>query len=433
MSNPLISRRGLLQSATAATSSGLLPKIAAAAKQSGSTGRHCILLWMSGGPSQIDTFDLKPDHANGGEFEAISTKTPGVEISQHLPKLAQHSQRLAIMRGLSTKEGDHQRGTVLMRTGHSPGGPVAYPSIGCSLSKELGNLPDASLPDYVSISPGAFANVSVRPGFLGPRYAATSVASRPPANDGGFAQLNVNYLRRPPTVSQQQHEDRLRLWTSMQSRFRDGRETPNVLAQDLAYQSALRMLSSDAGKAFELDQESDQVRQRYGRSGFGQGCLMARRLVERGVRVVEVTLGDGLGWDTHTENFDRVKTLSETLDQGWATLMDDLSATGLIEHTTILWAGEFGRTPVINAMGGRDHFPQAFSCVLAGGGVAGGQVYGQTSADGSEVIDGKMDQQDLLATLCAALQIKPLTENIAEGGRPISIAEGDVVDQLIRS
>ncbi len=158
---------------------------------------------------------------------------------------------------------------------------------------------------------------------------------------------------------------------------------------------------------------------------------MARRLIERGVPLVEVTLGNGLAWDTHADNFAQVQRLSEQLDSGWASLMTELRDRGLLEKTTILWAGEFGRTPVINGNGGRDHYPQAFTCILAGGGVAGGQVFGATSKDGSEVIDGQINEQDLLATLCQALGVDPRTENIAEGGRPIAIAEGRVATEVL--
>ena len=158
---------------------------------------------------------------------------------------------------------------------------------------------------------------------------------------------------------------------------------------------------------------------------------MARRLIERGVPLVEVTLGNGLAWDTHADNFAQVRRLSEQLDTGWSTLMTELRDRGLLERTTILWAGEFGRTPVINQNGGRDHFPQAFSCVLAGGGIAGGQAHGNTSDDGMEVADGKINQQDLLSTLCKALDVNPAIENIAEGGRPIAIAEGKVVKEVL--
>ncbi len=428
----MIHRRQWLKTGLAgfAGTSGWLPALAAASESQSEDRRHCVILWMSGGPSQIDTFDMKPDHANGGTLKEASTKVPGVRFSEHLPKLALRADSLAIMRGVSTKEGDHERGTVLMRTGHVPGGPVRYPSIGSSLSKSLG-AEDADLPAYVTIAPGPFATNSISPGFLGAEYAATSVAPTGPATEEDFAQLRVEFLNRVDSVSQDRNQTRLDLWRDMQKNFLRERTVPNVIAHDATYQSALRMLDSDAKQAFDLTQESDKVRQSYGRGSFGQGCLMARRLIEQGVSLVEVTLGSGLGWDTHQDNFNSVKRLSEQLDTGWATLMDELSDRGLLERTTILWAGEFGRTPKINAQSGRDHFPQAFSCVLAGGGIAGGQVYGATSDDGIEVTDGKIDQQDLLATLCQALGVDPSTENIAGGGRPIAIAEGTVVSEVL--
>lgn len=411
--------------------SSLLSSIASAANEAADRDqRHCVLLWMSGGPSQIDTFDMKPEHKNGGSFKEVATAVPGVRFSEHLPKLGAQADQLAILRGVSTKEGDHERGTTVMRTGHVAGGGVRYPAIGCSLSKSLNN-PASKLPRYVTIAPGPFAQNSLSPGFLGPKYAATSVNPAGPAPATGFSQLRVDHLQPHSMVDSKRFADRLEMWNSMQQSFLATRGTPNVIAQDTVYRSAIDMLGSNAKDAFDLSQESDTVRQAYGSGTFGQGCLMARRLIERGVPLVEVTLGDGLGWDTHANNFEQVKRLSEQLDAGWATLMTELRDRGLLEKTTILWAGEFGRTPAINSNGGRDHFPQAFSCVLAGGGVAGGQIYGATSRDGMEVSDGKMNQQDLLATLCAALGVDPKSENIAEGGRPIAIAEGQVIDKVL--
>lgn len=393
--------------------------------------RHCVILWMSGGPSQLDTFDMKPDHANGGTFKEIATNVPGIRFSEHLPKLAQQADQLAIVRSMATKEGDHERGTKVMRTGHPIGGPVNYPAIGCSLSKSLKN-PQSKLPGYVTVAPGPFARDSTSPGFLGPKFAATSVSVSGPPSGDQFAQLRVDHLQPHAGVGPARHNERLALWRSMQDSFLKTRATENVVAQDTVYQSALDMLGSNAKDAFDLSAESDKVRQAYGRGTFGQGCLMARRLIERGVPLVEVTLGDGLGWDTHANNFEQVKQLSQQLDAGWSTLMSELDEIGLLEKTTILWAGEFGRTPTINSNGGRDHFPQAFTCVLAGGGVAGGQTYGKTSDNGMEVTDGKVNQQDLLATLCAALGVNPKQENIGEGGRPIAIAEGNLIEQVLR-
>src|SRR4029079_18771775 len=193
---------------------------------------------------------------------------------------------------------------------------------------------------------------------------------------------------------------------------------------------------SEAAQAFDLAEESDKVKDTYGRGQFGQGCLMARRLIERGVPFIEIALrgsGGVLGWDTHQQNFDRVKTLSAELDAGWATLMIELQDRGLLESTTIIWLGEFGRTPTINPNGGRDHFPRTWTTVLAGGGIAGGQAYGRTSADGSTVEENQVDVPDVLATLCRALGIDPATQNISDLGRPIKIADGKPIEALLAS
>ena len=194
-------------------------------------------------------------------------------------------------------------------------------------------------------------------------------------------------------------------------------------------------MRSHAATAFDLDQEPAAVRDAYGRGRFGQGCLLARRLVERGVSFVEVTLGgreaNSLGWDTHQNNFNTVKGLSGQLDVGWSTLMRELNERGLLAVTTILWMGEFGRTPKINAQAGRDHFPNAWSCALAGGGIRGGQAYGRTSPDGMAVIDNPVSAAGVVATLCAALGIDPAKQNTNEMGRPIRIAEADPIRDLL--
>jgi len=417
------------------SASGWLPVLADAAAQAPSRRRQCVLLWMPGGPSQTDTFDLKPRHANGGEFREVATSVPGLGISEHLPKLAGLAEHLAIVRGLSTKEGDHGRGTFLMRTGHQPSGdPIKYPSIGSTLSKALGDE-DAEVPNYVSIGPyAAFNPAAFGPGFLGPRYAPLTVGSSDAGPASGntpaarYAELGVDDLHPPAGLAPSRNEGRLALWRSLQTDFVASHRSASPLAHETVYQRAVRMMHSEAAKAFDLSAEPDQVRDAYGRGRFGQGCLMARRLIERGVPFVEVALGGindgGLGWDTHQNNFRLVRNLSNELDAGWATLMSELADRGLLESTTILWMGEFGRTPKINANAGRDHYPNAWTCVLAGGGVHGGQAYGRTSDDGMTVEDGKVDVGDVLATLSEALGIDPATQNISEMGRPIKLAEG---------
>jgi hypothetical protein len=417
------------------SSSGWLPALAEQLAQHPQRRRHCVLLWMAGGPSQLDTFDMKPQHANGGEFAETATAVPGLRWSEHLPGLAELAEHLAVVRGVNTREGDHQRGTYLMRTGQRPGSPIRFPCIGSSLAKAL-TAPELALPSYVSInpisqiSPDAFA-----PGFLGPRYAAATVAGETdpraanPAD--GFAELRVEHLRRPEDVGLARAQARMAMWTELQQSFLAQRPAPAVIAQDTVYRRTLAMLQSQDVEAFELNREPDDVRAAYGRGQFGQGCLLARRLIERGVPIVEVTLGAGLGWDTHQDNFATVRRLSEELDRGWSTLIKELKSRGLLASTTMLWMGEFGRTPQINAMAGRDHFPNAWTCAFAGGGIAGGQAYGATSASGTEVIDGKVAHGDVLATLCAALGVDPASENVSPEGRPHKIAEGTPIRQIL--
>jgi hypothetical protein len=343
------------------------------------------------------------------------------------------------VRSLSTKEGDHGRGTYVVRTGQKPLGPIQYPTIGSSLSKALGREDDA-VPHYVSISPyRAFNQAAFSPGFLGARHAALtvgatdSVSPMTPQVSGGYAELKVDDLA--PAVERPQFAGRVELWRGFESEFVANHRGPSTIAHQTVYERALKLMDSSAAKAFDLTGEPAAIRDAYGRGRFGQGCLMARRLVEAGVSFVEVSLGslsqNTFGWDTHQNNFTTVKSLSEELDAGWGTLMKELDERELLDSTTILWIGEFGRTPTINPQGGRDHFPAAWSCVFAGGGIKGGQSYGKTSDSGNEVTDGKVDVPDVLATLAAAVGVDPDEKNISEQGRPIKIAEGTPIREIL--
>lgn len=434
--------RTLGLSVAGASLCGWMPNIARAFADDPKRKRRCILLWMPGGASQTDTFDMKPGHKNGGEFKEIESSVPGLRMSEHLPKLAKMAEHLAVVRSLSTAEGDHSRGTYLMHTGHRPAGPISYPTIGSSLSKALGNN-DSDLPNFVSISPyTAFNNAAFGPGFLGPEHApltvgATTVFQQQAQNQQGYAQLGVDDLYHPG-VERPQQDARLKLWKSLQNRFLANHASTSPIAQNTVYERAVRMMNSEASKAFDLSEEKDEVRDAYGQGRFGQGCLMARRLIERDVPFIEVSLrgsaGGALGWDTHTQNFSRVKSLSEELDAGWATLMSDLKERGLLESTTIIWLGEFGRTPTLTANragGGRDHYPRAWTSVIAGGGVKGGQAFGSTDEGGVEVTDGKVDVPDLMSTLCHALGVDPESQNMSELGRPIRIAEGKPIKEIL--
>jgi hypothetical protein len=391
--------------------------------------RSCILLWMNGGPSQMDTFDLKPGNANGGLFKEIETSVPGVKISEHLPKLAKQMQDIAIVRSMSTKEGDHARATQYCHTGYVPQGAVRYPTLGSLVSKELQNR-ESELPSFVSVAPyRALAPAAYSPGFLGSQFAPLLVGenSGQQAQPGGSYELKVADLESPAKLASTTIDSRLGLMNSLNKRFLADHEQAAATSYQTAYERAVKLMRSDAAKAFNLDDEASEVRDAYGRNAFGQGCLLARRLVERGVPFVEVTLGgiteNGLGWDTHTENFDGVRKLSEVLDPAWATLMNELRDRGLLESTLIVWMGEFGRTPKINTSGGRDHYPQAWSTVLAGGGIHGGQAFGRTSADGTTVEDRPVTIPDFLATVCTALGIDPMGQNDSNVGRPIRVVD----------
>jgi hypothetical protein len=427
---PSISRRDLLRLSAAGvlggSMSGWLKALADDTAKNPQRKRACILLWMNGGPSQMDTFDLKPGHANGGEFKEISTNAPGLKFSEHLPKLAKHGDQLAVIRSMQTKEGDHGRAAFHLRTGYLPQGPIQYPALGALLSKELGNE-DSALPNFVSIgperqlSPGAYTS-----GFLGPQYAPLIIggnrifAANP--NGGDVAQaLKVQDLDLPSDVNRDQADARVSLLQTLENDFVSSRPGVSTHSHQSAYERALRLMRSDAAKAFNLEDEKAALRDSYGRNQFGQACLLARRLVERGVPFIEITLD---GWDTHNNNFDQVKRLSQTLDPAWATLLEDLKDHGLLDTTLVIWMGEFGRTPKIaKERTGRDHFQMAWSTVLSGGGIKGGQAVGKTSASGEKVEERPVPVNDFMATVCSALGIKHDKTNPSNVGRPIKIAD----------
>jgi hypothetical protein len=368
---------------------------------------------------------MKPDHPNGGEFKPKPTNVAGMQISEHLPKIAKFGDRMAIIRSMTTKEGDHQRATFLMRTGYLPQGPIQYPCLGSLVSKELGS-DENDLPNFVSVAPQRFLSPQAfGPGFLGPQYAPLIVGGNGlPIPNAPAAALTVQDLDRPSGVTKEESDARVGLLQSLESDFVSSRPGLSAQSHQAAYSRALRLMNSQASKAFNLDEENAALRDKYGRTTFGQGCLLARRLVERNVPFVEVTLD---GWDTHQDNFNQVKRLSETLDAGWSTLMTDLKDRGLLDSTLVVWMGEFGRTPQIQknrgAGGGRDHFPNAWSTVMAGGGIKGGQVIGKTSPDGMKVEERPVPTTDFLATVCLALGIDPTKQNNSNVGRPIRIVD----------
>jgi hypothetical protein len=434
LSLPRLSRRDWLRLTTAgvlgSSMSGWLERLAAETALHPERRRSCILLWMNGGPSQFETFDVKPGHVNGGPTKEIATSVPGIKISEHLPKMATHAHELALCRSMSTKEGDHDRAAYFLRTGYRPGGPVQYPAFGSLIGKELGD-DRAELPNFVSIAPNRFLNPAAwTAGFLGPQYNPLIVGD----NNVAFNQqvdyntaLKVQDLLPPKEIAKEELDTRLDLLGGLERDFVTRHGGVPGHSHQAAYERAVRLMRTSAAKAFSLDEEDPRLRDSYGRNLFGQGCLLARRLVERNVPFVEVSLstvpGVPEGWDTHLNNFEQVPKLCKVLDTAWAALLTDLKARGLLDSTVVVWMGEFGRTPRINPQKGRDHFPNAWSTVLAGGGIKGGQVVGKTSADGMSVADNMIQVPDFLATVCKALGVDPRKQNPSNVGRPIRIAD----------
>ncbi|MEX2316287.1 MAG: DUF1501 domain-containing protein [Pirellulales bacterium] len=378
-------------------------------------GKACILLWMAGGPSQFETFSPKPGHANGGETKAIATAVPGIEIADSLPNTAKIMKEMAIVRSMTSKEGSHPRASFLLHHGYLPLGGVKFPTLGAQVANQIGDK-SFDLPSFVRIG-GRGADLGGA-GFLGVDFDPLVLqnAERPPENS-------------QPIVRDERFNRRLELLSRLESDF-GGVEGANIVGdhQKMIRKSA-DMIRSPKMEAFDLDKESSQMRDAYGRSQFGAGCLLARRLIETGVTFVEVVAG---GWDTHDDNFDRVRTRNSEIDQPMAQLIADLRQRGMLDKTLVIWMGEFGRTPRINPRAGRDHYPRAFNVALAGGGIKGGQVVGKTDAGGEQVTDRPVTVSDLFRTVYTTLGIDADYENMSRIGRPIKLVDGgEVVKELL--
>lgn len=371
-------------------------------------GKACILLWMQGGPSQFETFSPKPGHENGGETKAISTAVSGIEFSENLPELAKQAKHLAVIRSVTSREGAHARAAQLLHTGYLPMASVKYPTLGSIVTHEIADSA-SQLPSFVRIGTGRNAG-NTGAGFLGVEYDP----------------FDINNPNAPPTNAQPatdvaRFRRRLNLMEQLEQSADRSSASQEAAEHKKLYARASRMILSPEMKAFDLNQESDKIRDAYGRHNFGASCLLARRLVETGVTFVEIASG---GWDTHDDNFNRSKRLTEQIDKPFAMLIADLRQRGLLDDTLVIWMGEFGRTPKINPRGGRDHYPRAFNVALAGGGIRGGQVIGKTNAGGTEVVDRPVTVPDLFQSFCKSLGISADKENLSPIGRPIKIVDG---------
>jgi Protein of unknown function (DUF1501) len=375
-----------------------------------------ILLWQSGGCPHLDTFDMKPGAPSEirGEFKPIATNVAGIEICELLPLTARQADRFTILRSMHTKEMDHDRAISYLLTGYLPLPTLGFPSMGSVVSKELG--PKNGLPPYVVI-PDPYLEYGA--GYLGAEY-GPFVAGNP--NVSGY---RVRDLVLPADLDWERLGARRTLLQEMDAEFRALEASPEFAAMDRFYQNAYSLLSSTAAKrAFDIESEPPALRERYGRTPVGQGCLLARRLVEAGVRFVTVAKGR-LNYDTHGDNFNTLKkNLLPEFDQAYAALLQDLHDRGLLERTLVLVMGEFGRTPKINANAGRDHHSKAWSILLAGGGIAGGRVLGATDKTGTEVTELPVTPEDLLHSLYTILGIDSTHEYHTPVGRPVKIANG---------
>ena len=366
-------------------------------------GMSMILLWMSGGPSQLETFDPKPKTENGGPTEAIETSVSGIRIAKGWENVAKQMQDIALIRSMNNKEGQHQRATYQLHTGYVPSGSVRYPHFGSAIAKEL-KIADHDLPAVVSVGPTENA------GFLGVDFEPFVVQA--PGN-------------LPQNVSVPGGNDRLKRRLGLLDRLDDdfashGGATVVANHKQLYGKSSRLVLSPDV-QAFDLSKEPINLVEKYGNTQFGKGCLLARRLVESGVTFVEVRSN---GWDTHQENFTNVANKAKEVDPAMAALISDLKQRGMLDKTLVVWMGEFGRTPKINPRNGRDHYPRVFSAAVAGAGVRGGQVIGESAADGMSVKADPVSVPDLLQSFCKALHVNPTRENMSPQGRPIKVVDG---------
>ena len=389
--------------------------------------KSLIILWMGGGPATIDLWDMKPGSPNGGEHKPKATAASGVEITEHLPTVAKQFKNLSIVRSLSTSEGDHMRGTYLMNHGRSPNPLLDFPSIGSLLSYyqalDAEAMKNADLPAYINIGGGAGVNSG---GFLSMKYAPFTVqnAGSPPENVSPPEGINGDRMAR-----------RAALFQRLEGSFSSGAPMDAAKAHKEVYDKALGMVVSTRKDVFNLEKEVDgkpidpKLKEEYGAAGtgangFGRAALLARKLVDAGTACVEITLG---GWDMHNGIFNALATRAlPTLDKAMGTLVKDLDQRGKLKDTVIVWMGDFGRTPKINANGGRDHYPRAWSVVMGGGNIKGGYAYGATDKDGTEVVDKKVNILDVYATLYRGLGIDPTPETNASVrdslGRPYYIA-----------
>lgn len=405
--------------------------------------KSLIILWMGGGPSHMDTWDMKPGESTGGDFKPMKTAADGIQICEHMPNIAKQMKNLSVVRSLVTNEGSHERGRFLMHTAYAQNPAITFPSIGAVSSQQIGPK-ELALPGFISVN-----GPSEGPGFLGMTYAPFNVQNpgSPPQNISLPGDLGTSEDQR-----NNRGAGRREMLKLVENNFdAQNRGTASKAHTDI-YKKAFDLTYSQLKNVFDLKKETDgkdmsaKLVEEYGDDGFGRGCLLARKLVESGVTCVEVSLN---GWDNHNNIFNALHSggggnnkmgmargggLVDRLDKGMGALVRDLVDRGMWKNTVVLWMGEFGRTPKINQNGGRDHWARCWSVAVGGGGIKGGMAYGSTDKDGTSVKDNPCTISDVFATVYQAMGINPDTEIRDPLGRPRKISgekPGKVLTDLL--
>jgi hypothetical protein len=409
--NSSFSRRDALRLSAGLGVSFLLPAIdlKAADKRAPQRLKSVIVVWLAGGPSQLETWDPHPGTKIGGPTRAISTQIPGVKIASLFPRVAEQIHHLSLIRSMISKEGDHERGTYMLKTGYRPDPTTIHPSLGAIVTQQAPN-PQLEIPQHISLGEGPWP---ARGGYLGDQYDAFRIYE--PGK-------GLHNMKMP--VGDERQTRRLKNLEVISKAFLPGRgPAARKTLHQKTLDEALTMMSSEQLKAFQIEDEPESLKKAYGDSRVGRGCLVARRLVESGVRAVEVSM---TGFDTHADNFEGMQTQAELLDPALATLIQDLKARDLLDSTIVMCLGEFGRTPKINGLDGRDHWPTGFSCLLGGGGLKSGVAIGETDPTGEKKDPADpVSVENLFATVLHQLGIDYQTELITPIGRPMALAHPD--------
>lgn len=398
-----LSRRAFIKGAAVGASGLILPNwgglahTRAAAREVTKNQKRCILLWMNGGASQIDTFDMKPGRPTGGLFRPIQSKVNGLQVCEYLPKMAQVADKLAVIRSMKTQSPDHPDGIYHMHTCYKMAERTPHPEIGAVIAKFNGN-PDADLPSFVRM--GSTGNGGA--GYLGPKYEPFGIDRTG----------RLPYFTSPYLPNEQEHK-RADLFRLVEDEFAADHKAEPFDSHRTGKERAWRLLKAKG--VFDISKDWAKAKDRYGDTEIGRSCFMAKKLVEAGIPFVEAGQEN---YDSHGDNFVVHKANMQQLDPAWSALLTDLADSGQLENTLVIWMGEVGRTPQINNRAGRDHFISAWTVVLSGGGIKGGQVYGASDADGKTVKDNPVSEGDLFATIYTALGIDPRAKHY-HGTRPV--------------